>query len=185
MGRGARCEGEEHARLQAASTRRLGPAAAGAAVQHTGHRGRGTMQHDGGAVAAAPPGVPSAMSRRGAGSGVGPRHSPPNLRQAVLGQLGDVVEVAVGGVISVHGNHLVVLLAVVHHLLSSCAWGGWGQAGQWGGDQGKMTHRCGGLATGAASTAVRRHATWQPTTAAARMPGQTRPDGACGRAPAA
>lgn len=34
----------------------------------------------------------------------------------MLRQLGDVVEVPVGGIVGVYRNHLVVLLAVVHHL---------------------------------------------------------------------
>ena len=42
--------------------------------------------------------------------------SPPDLGQAVLRQLADVVEVTVGWVVGVHRNHLVILLAVVHHL---------------------------------------------------------------------
>ena len=41
---------------------------------------------------------------------------PPDLVQPVLGQLADVLEVAVLGVVGVHGDDLVVALALVDHL---------------------------------------------------------------------
>ena len=57
--------------------------------------------------------------------------APPDLGQPVLRQLGDVVEVLVGGVVGVHRNHLVVLLPVVHHLhcLVVVVAVGWGVGG--------------------------------------------------------